>query len=287
MHGNYIHIALAQNNISASGCPGKIQPVQISSFVKHRRLRRIQILGLTVSHNTAPEADHPVVQILNGVHDPVPELADKPVLLGDRGQPCLPDQLVRKSLASQVLYQLGPVFPRIAQAKLMNGLMGQLPLFQIFPPFFASGAAELEIEKLCRLLIDLQKPGSFSFPPSDLLVVLYLRQRYAGPVRQQLHRLGKGVILIIHHKSIYISSCPAAETVIHLFCTVHRKGRCLLVMKGTAAPMVAPFFLKLYISRDHIHYIIFQSDLFYELFRIVHPYLTFGSSPNLRRSPAA
>ena len=74
VHGDHIHIPLTDDQIVFSRSSGNIKPVQVAALIKDLRLRRIQVLGLRIAHNTASEADHPVIHIHNGKHDTVPEL---------------------------------------------------------------------------------------------------------------------------------------------------------------------------------------------------------------------
>ncbi len=74
MQRNYIHIALAEQEVLLSRLPRKIQSVELRGFIEYEGLRRIKILRLPVSHNSASEADDTVIRIHNREHYPVPEL---------------------------------------------------------------------------------------------------------------------------------------------------------------------------------------------------------------------
>ncbi len=74
MHGDDIHIALTQNDIWLPACPCQMKTVEVPALVKNRRLRRIQVFGFSVSHDTSAESDDPLPVIHNRKHDTVPEL---------------------------------------------------------------------------------------------------------------------------------------------------------------------------------------------------------------------
>ena len=261
MHGNDIHIALTDDNIPASRRPREIQSVQVPTLVKYRCLRGIQILWLSIPHNSAAKADHSIVNILNGVHYPVPELAQQSVLLRVICKPRLLDQFILKALASEILHQFGTVLSGIAESEMMHRLVRQFPLLQILIADGSVRRAQLVIEELRRFLVDLEQPCTLSRLPLLLLGVFHLRQLYSRALREKLHRLRKGIVLIFHHKGIDISADTAAEAMIHLLAARHREGRCLLPVKGTACPVIATLFLQPDISGHHIHYIVFRPDL--------------------------
>ena len=81
MHGNNIHVTLTDNHIFFTGSFCCIEPVQIPAFVENSCFRRIQVLGLPLSHNPAAETDHSPVHIHDRKHHPVPELISEPVPL--------------------------------------------------------------------------------------------------------------------------------------------------------------------------------------------------------------
>ena len=49
-------------------------------------------------------------------------------------------------------------------------------------------------------------------------------------------------------------------------------------MERTQPEIVASFFLQPHITGDHLYYIVPGSDLFDQLFRIIHAFCSFGSA---------
>ncbi len=232
-----------------------------------------------VPHHPAAKADDPVVDVLDRIHDPVPELAVQTVFLGMGGQPRLLYELILKALLPQVLHQIGAVLPREAQAEAAHGLIGELPFLQVLVPDLPVRAAKLIVEEPGRRLVDLQEPGPPVPAPPGLLRPVLLGKRHAGPLRQHPHRLREGVVLIVHHKGVHVSARSAAEAVVHLQISVHGKGGGFLVVERAEPPMAAALFLQPHISRDHFHDIVPRPDLFHNLVRIVHLCLHLSPEP--------
>ena len=149
------------------------------------------------------------------------------------GKPGFLNQLVLKPLPPQVLHKQGPVLPGIPQAEPLHGLVRKFPFLQILVSDCSLGRAELVIEKLRGLLIYRQKPCPPALPFASLLRLVRLRQLHPRTLRQHLYRLGKGIILIVHHKGIYIPSRPASEAMVYLKVAVDgKRGRFLVVERA-------------------------------------------------------
>ena len=73
VHGDYIHVALAQDQVIFPGGSGYIQSVQITALVKNTGLCRIQVLGLAVSHHSPAKSNHPVIDIHDWKNNTIPE----------------------------------------------------------------------------------------------------------------------------------------------------------------------------------------------------------------------
>ena len=80
-----VHITLDEEQISALAdkLPRPVQIVQLLTLLKYRRFGRIQIFRSLVGicPGTPPEADQPVLVVLNREHDPVPETVVDPAVL--------------------------------------------------------------------------------------------------------------------------------------------------------------------------------------------------------------
>ena len=182
-------------------------------------------------------------------------------------------QVVLEALFPQVLHQVGPVLPGESQAELTHGLVSQLPFLQISVTDLPVRAAQLEIEKLRRCLVDLQEPGSPALPLSALLGVILLGERHAGPLRQHPYGLRERIVLVVHHEGVDIPSSAAAEAVIHLHVAVDGKRGGLLIVEGAEAPIAAALFLEPHVAPYHFHDVVPCPDLFHNLFCVVHPHL--------------
>ena len=78
------------------------------AFIKDLCLRRVQILGLRVAHDTASEADDPMIGVHNREHHPVPELVIDAAALVHAEQPRLLQEGVRIDVYKRQLPVLRP-----------------------------------------------------------------------------------------------------------------------------------------------------------------------------------
>ena len=83
-----------------------------------------------------------------------------------------------------------------------------------------------------------------------------------GPSGQELHRLGKGHILLEHQETEDVSSHPAAEAVKDLLRRTHGKRRGLFLVEGTERLVVLPGPLEGDITGDHLDDIVLRLDVF-------------------------
>ena len=83
-----------------------------------------------------------------------------------------------------------------------------------------------------------------------------------------------GRFVPFHHIGKHISPCAAAETVVQPSGRIHRKGRCLFSVKGTAAPVPAALPLQVHGFRDDAYDVRRLTHLLFEigkfLFHIIH-----------------
>ena len=102
VHGDHIHIALAQDQIVFSGRPCRIQSVEIPAFIEDLRLRGIQIFRFSVSHDTSAKSNDTVIDIHDRKDDTVPEFIIHPMLLIHVKQPGFPKQLITVVFVFQI-----------------------------------------------------------------------------------------------------------------------------------------------------------------------------------------
>ncbi len=111
-----------------------------------------------------------------------------------------------------------------------------------------------------------------------LLGIFHLRQINMSTLRQHTHCLKEGQILILHQESKYIAPLPTPKTIEHLLGRTDRKRGCLLIMERTAGHMAASLLCQVHIGTDHIHNIIFRTDLLHQFLGIIHSFLPFSLS---------
>ena len=73
--GNHVHVTFADDDppFFKRLVAGIVQIVQHPAFVKNRRIRRVQILRLTIAHYPAAESDHPAPFVHDRNDHPVAE----------------------------------------------------------------------------------------------------------------------------------------------------------------------------------------------------------------------
>ena len=285
MHGNHIHIPLAQNELILPAPPRKIQSVQISALVKDRRLRRIEIFWLAVPHHTPAEPDHPVLRIHDGVDHAVPELVMQSPLLIVSSHAGFQNHIVRKAFSAQIPHQVRIAAVRIAKSEMGHRLRRQLSLREI--PH-ACGAARRPEQMIvigrCFLVHRKQLIAPLDLR-THLGAVLHLRQRHASPLRQCLERLLKRVILILHQERDDISPGAAAKAVEDLLGRRDREGRRFFIVKGTKAEIIGSLFFQFDVLAHNIDDVIAGPHLFHNLIRIIQntsPRTSASAVPSLR-----
>ena len=235
MQRDHIHIALTQKEIWLFGTPCPVQAIQIPAFIKNHCLRGVQVFWLCIAHNTAAKSDHPAVDIHDRKHHTIPELVIHPVLFINADQSRLGNHIIFIPFGLQIPIQVIAVLIRITQPERLNGLITKLTLFKIFQSDRTPAALKLYIIILCCSFVDLQKYRSGIRTFFCFSGILFLRKFHSCPVCQIFQRFNKCIILILHQKCKYISSCPASKAIIHLLLSADRKRRRLFIMKRAQA----------------------------------------------------
>ena len=273
MHRDDIHVALTEDKITAFCLLRDVESVQISRLVKDRRLRRVQIFRLSVSHDSAAEADHTVRHIHDRENHTVPELIMKSPLLVIGGNAGEQNVLIGKALRPQMRNHIRTGAVRKAKPEGAHRLRRQLPLLEIRKSLFPLRRPEkLEIIR-GSLLVDRKKLCSLIISLPCLLRIICFGKLDARPVCQNLQSLLKAVILIFHEKGQDIPALAAAKAVKNLFARVHRKRRRLLIMKRTQPHKAGTAFFQMHMGADHIDDIIRRNHLLHNFFRIIHSLL--------------
>ena len=131
VHGDHIHVALADQHIPGPGCSCEIQAIQIPALIKKLRFRGVQIFGLSLSHDAPSEADEPVIDIQDREHDPVPELVVSPLPFIYGNQSGLCDHLILISFGTKIFVEVIAVLVGISQAKRLDGVIPKFPVLKI------------------------------------------------------------------------------------------------------------------------------------------------------------
>ena len=147
----------------------------------------------------------------------------------------------------------------IAQAETGNG-----PVIQTTPPPVGPGLGGLVhtgiqagMEEPGRLLVHGKNPAAH---PAGAVVLL--RLGHAGPLGQQLDRLGITEGADLFYKGNDVAARPAAKAVKALGFRVDVKGRRFFVVEGTQPAVQPAFVLELNITAHHFHNVVAADQLF-------------------------
>ena len=138
----------------------------------------------------------------------------------------------------------------------------------------SSRRLQLRIVILCSQLVHLQQGRPEIRPLLRLFGILLLWKLHPRSLGEKLQCLRKRVILIFHNKCKHIAARTAAKAIIHLLIPAYGKRRRFLIVERTQPEIGASLLLKLHISRYYVHNIIFHSNFFYNLIRIIHEIFT-------------
>ncbi len=273
--GDDIHISFTENEVPRLALSCDVQAVKVSRLVEDRRLRGVEVLGLSVAHDTAAEADDPVCRVHDGIHDPVPKLVvQAPLLIKGRDSGCQ-DVVIGKALFAQHGNAVIVGAVRIPQPEPVHRVHGELSGLEVLHPLLPPrGAEELEVIG-CRLLVDGKQDVPLLCPLFCLLGVVGLREGDAGPLRQDLQRLLEAVVLILHQERDHRSALPAAEAVVELLPRGDIKARRLVRMERAHPLVLRAGLLEGDILSDHVNDVIRCGDLTDYFIRIIHCTLLF------------
>ena len=243
VHGDHVHISLAEDLVGGLGSFGDMKAVQIPALVKYFCLGGIEIFGLGIPHHSAAEADDLPAHIHDRKHDPVPELVMHASLFVEGRDACFQYYIVRIAAAFEVRHQVIARAVRVSQAKIPHSHGIKLSVRQILQALASFGCTKQLVVVDRRLLVDRPQQLALFFPALCLFTVIDLRKFDPGPVRQCLQGLLKAVVLILHQKGRGVSACSASEAVKHLLGLRDGKGGRFLIMERTKAKIVGAFLL--------------------------------------------
>ncbi len=119
---------------SSDGLPGKAQSEEISALIIEPRLRRIQILRLSVAEGAAAECDRPAADVRDREHDPVTKGVVVPrSVVGPFGQAARPHALERRALLPQMADQGLSVRRGITEPEALDRLREDSSPLDILP----------------------------------------------------------------------------------------------------------------------------------------------------------
>ena len=137
MHGDDVHVPLAQDLVRRLRSFGNVQSVQVPALVENLCLGRVEVLGLCVPHDAPAETDHLSPHVHDGEDDAVPEFVVHSPLLVEGGDARLEDHVVGKALAAQVGAQVISRTVGVPQAEIAHRGRIQLSLRQVPESFYS------------------------------------------------------------------------------------------------------------------------------------------------------
>ena len=214
---------------------GEVQRVETVSLVEHRRVRRVQVLGIAVAHDAPAKAEHLSLRVQDGKDDALAEhIVPAPVPLA--AEPRRVDHLVVEPGLLQRAIQRIAAVRRRAKAEAANVAVRQTAGVQILERHARF------INLLAQLPVSVLRDGRFQ----------PVRHRHVRPVGQKLHRLHEFQVIVLHNESYDIAALVATKAVKHLTVGVHLEGRRLFVMERATGPQVSAFSLQLHALADDL-----------------------------------
>ena len=275
MHRDDIHVAFAEDKVSAPASFCQIQAVKVVRFIENRRFRRIQVLRFAVSHDPSAKTDHAVRDIHNRIHDSVPELVMEPSLFVKGGNARQQNIFVRVSALSKVRDQIGVRAVRETKSEPVQSFIGKLPLSEIVHSASSTGRTQQPEIVGCRVFIDCKKPVPLLVFLLRFFAVLCFGELDARPVRKDFQCFLKCGIFVFHYERNHISAFAAAKTMINLLPRRYRKRRRLLIVERTQAHIARARTFHMYMFADHRYNVVRGDYLIYDFLRIIHPYCNF------------
>ena len=159
MHGNHIHITLAQNQRVLFAVFGKVQGKQLVGLFVHQRVAGVDILGLAVIQHAAAKGDHIAPHINNGGHDPVAEVVIIP-FLPFSGQPGVYQFCRLVALGTHMLEQCVPLIGGKTQTKMIDRGGTQCTTDIIIIAHLALRGQQHAMVKASGLSVHLQDPAT-------------------------------------------------------------------------------------------------------------------------------
>src|SRR5688500_758417 len=195
--GDSIHISLYHYDLSriTDGLACGKQVIEFATFLKKRRLGRVQVFWFPLVEYTPAETDYRPLEIEYGKHDAVPKAVIAVAFVALDHQASLHQQILSHGLRviGKGPRKITPFGGGITDAKMEGGLAGEAALFQISDG--STRMPELFTIKTGSSLHYLQQaprgPHLKVLLPLDLDRRLGLGNLHANTTRQIIHRLDK------------------------------------------------------------------------------------------------
>ncbi len=256
-HG--IHVPLDHEHALQlrTGAPRLVQSVELAPLVEEHRLRRVQVLRLTLIDDPAAEGDDPASDVPDRKHQSIAEAVVVAIRVARRSAVALDDQaelgerFAIRLVAPEAPQHLIPGVGSKPDAEFLHR-GGVQPAFQNvgFRPLVAAQDLCVELRDTAHELVQrLIRPArSRGGAIASLMGDIEVEAR-----RELLDRLGEGDTVIFHQEAQRRPVRSAAEAVIELLHRAHPEGGRLLVVERTACSELATRFFQLHASADELH----------------------------------
>ena len=232
MHGDDIHISLAEYHIFRATCSRYIQSKEIPALLENGCIRGIQIFRSVIVHSSAAEGYH-IMKVIyyreNYSPSKIIEIMYTPVLFAFSAEEGYFQFLVRKAAGKHMTTQCVKGFRSVAKPESLYCRRSNLAPLEIFPCRLTSLCKKHLMKESRRLLIERIEPcaqGKLAFVRGTLCGHLHSRA-----LAEKLHSGGIIEIFRIHDECYDIAARAATEAMICLGIIENEKRRCLFVMK--------------------------------------------------------
>ena len=233
-----------------------IQTVEDLALGIKRGVRRIHVLGRIVRpEGTSAESDDPSAHRINREHYPFPEFIYEGTVFFLRQQTCLQKIFFLISCLFCSLHECGAAGRRPSEGKIADGrILKAAALVVGISHGTAFRRGKLVNEELGGILA-CKKQALFPLPGLHhfrrLLLFAYFDIVFPGEIAQRLRIVA---MLLLHYESHRRSGLSAPEAFVDAFRRGHIKGRCLLIMEGTAGHIARTAALKRHVITDNLFY---------------------------------
>ena len=134
VHGDHIHITLAEDQVVRL-CPARqVQGVKISAFVEDHGVRRVYIFRLGISQDASAKPDHTSAHILDREHDTIEKAVVKALFFIENRHIGFQDQFIGISEPAQVFREIVPRSVGKSKSEHLHGLRREGPVGKVAHP---------------------------------------------------------------------------------------------------------------------------------------------------------